>query len=155
MRIKIIQVGSTKDDYLKDGTIEILKRLSAYADVEVVNLKESAVTKTHSKDQAIAEEAEQILKRLKNEEFKIVLDERGEALDSMKFSEMLKENFDQGISICFVIGGPFGLSSEVKAKADLVLSFSKMTFTHQMIRIFLLEQIYRAICIIKGKEYHH
>ena len=118
-------------------------------------MKEVRQSKTFNEQRCVLDEGEQILKSVKDGEVLVVLDEVGRQMDSKKFAGFVEGYKNQGVSLTFVIGGPFGLSPAVKARADILLSFSKMTFTHQMIRIFLLEQIYRAFSIISGKEYHH
>lgn len=155
MKIKIIQVGKTKDSYMEAGMQEFLKRLKPFVDLEIVTLKEEKPTATFTIKQCKEKEAAEILKNLKSEDFVIVLDENGKEKSSKEFAQILKTHEDLGDKMIFVIGGPFGLTEKIREKANVVLSLSKMTFTHQMIRIFLLEQLYRAICIIKGKEYHH
>lgn len=137
MKIRILQVGKNKDAYVSDVSNEFVKRISPYAKVEITEVSEDA------------------LKKIDNKDFLIVMDEHGEEIDSVQFSKFISEKKDDGTSLCFVIGGPFGLSNEIKSKAKKTISMSKMTFTHQMIRIFLLEQIYRAFAIIHGKGYHH
>ncbi len=155
MKIKIIQVGNTKDRYLEKGIAEYLKRISPYAKMEIVELKEEKKSKTISAEICRENEGKKILKQFEERAFTIVLDEKGREMNSEKFAELLETNSDQGRTISFVIGGPFGLSEEVKKRADLVLAFSQMTFTHRMIRLILVEQIYRGLSIIAGKEYHH
>ncbi len=155
MKIKIIQVGKTKDAYMETGIQEFLKRLKSFADLEIVTLKEEKTTATFTVAQCKEKEAVEILRNLKSEDFVVVLDENGKEKNSKEFAELVKKYKNLGQSMSFVIGGPFGLTNEVRERANLLLSLSKMTFTHQMIRIFLLEQIYRGFCIIAGKEYHH
>lgn len=155
MKIKIIQVGKNKDNYIEEAVQEFIKRLHIFAKIEIVTLKEINPSKTFDKNRVIKEETEQILNHLKTADFIIVLDEKGQQIESTKFSQLLSKSKDEGKTLVFVIGGAFGLTEEIKAKANLLLSLSKMTFTHQMIRIFLLEQIYRGFCILQGKEYHH
>ncbi|MBU1151293.1 23S rRNA (pseudouridine(1915)-N(3))-methyltransferase RlmH [Patescibacteria group bacterium] len=146
MRIRIIEIGKNKDRYIEEAVEEYLKRLSPYAKVEVLDLKQ---------EKSVELEGERILKQLSSEEFVVVLDEHGKQLNSLEFAKEIGRLKDLGQTLIFVIGGAFGLSDAVRARADLILSFSKMTFTHQMIRPILLEQVYRGICIISGKEYHH
>lgn len=155
MRIQIIQVGKNKDSWIESAVGDLLKRCKPFADVEFVTVKDSVVTKTFTKEMVMKEESEAILKALKDGFKIVVLDEKGKQLSSREFAEFLGERKDGGESVCFVIGGAFGLSEEVRKRAHLLVSFSKMTFTHQMIRVFLLEQIYRGFSIINGKEYHH
>jgi 23S rRNA (pseudouridine1915-N3)-methyltransferase len=165
MKIKILQIAKNKDRYIEAEMAEFLKRLRPFCVTEIITLKEVSPSKTFTIDRCIEEEGKMILKALGAEksgllysassEFLIVLDEHGKEFSSVEFSKMLKEKNEEGINLCFVIGGPFGLSKEVKQRAGLILSMSKMTLTHQMIRLLLLEQLYRGFCIWKGKEYHH
>lgn len=152
MKIHVIQVGKTKERYLQQACDEYVKRLG---DIEIVTLKEVPVTKTVTAEQSVAQEGEAILKALPDGYFVVVLDEKGKEMNSRKFAELLESKKDIGEPICFVIGGAFGLSYEVRKRASMLLSMSQMTFTHQMIRPFLLEQIYRGLCIAAGKEYHN
>ncbi len=154
MKIRIIQIGKNKDNYLDAGISEYLKRLKPFVNLEFMTLKEVSPSKTFPVKKCVDEEGQQILKALNNGDYLLILDEKGKEMGSVNFAKILKSKKDIGRSICIVIGGPFGLAEEVINKADMVLSMSKMTFTHQMIRLFLLEQIYRAVCIIQGKEYH-
>lgn len=157
MRIRIIQIGKNKDKYIEEGTAEFLKRLRGFADVEILTLKEILASKTFTKEHAMEEEGIEILAKIGEnpDDFIIVLDEHGKEFSSVDFSKMIGENKNRGGSLTFVIGGPYGLSAEVKKRASLLFSLSKLTFTHQMIRLFLLEQIYRGFCILSGKEYHN
>lgn len=136
MHIKIIQIGKIKNTYLKEGEREFIKRLNPYAKIEMVEVKDE--------------------KRLQLEdEFVVVLDERGKEMTSVEFAKFLKTFKDRGENLNFVIGGAYGLSEELKEHASELLALSKMTFTHQMVRLFLLEQLYRGVCIILKKEYHN
>ncbi len=154
MKIKIIQLGKNKDQYIADGVDEFLKRLKPFYKIDIVTLKEISPSKTFAIDRVKIEEGAQVLKNINDDEFVFALDEYGKQFTSIDFASELKSKMDVGKSIVFIIGGPFGLSDELKNRADKLISMSKMTFTHQMIRVFLLEQIYRASCIIRGKEYH-
>jgi 23S rRNA (pseudouridine1915-N3)-methyltransferase len=157
MKIKIIQIGKNKDKYLDEGVNEFLKRLKSFCKIEIQTLKEIAPSKTFTKEKCVELEGKEILANLENsdEDFIVALDERGREFTSIEFAKFLQQRNSLGISLCFIIGGAFGLSSEVKKRSNLMISFSKMTFTHQMIRMFLLEQIYRGFCISTGKVYHH
>lgn len=163
MRIRIIQIGKNKDKYIEEAVNEFLKRLKGFADLEIVILKEHTVSKTFTKERATQEEGEEILGKVdslfrgndRSNEFLVALDERGKEYSSVEFSKFLQKFKDDGLELTFLIGGPYGLSEAVKKRANLTLSFSKMTLTHQMIRIFLLEQIYRGFCIMLEKEYHN
>ena len=154
MKIKILTISKTKSDY-SEAEQEFFKRLQKYADFEVVNIKEEPITKNRSNDEIIEIEGERLLEKIDNDYFNIALHVMGEQKTSEEFANLLQEIRDfKGGKICFIIGGPLGLSQKVLDKSDLVLSFSKMTFTHQMIRLLLLEQVYRGFEILAGTEYH-
>ena len=160
MKIKIVQVGRNKDKYMDQAVEEFMKRLRPFATIQLISIKESSASKAFTREQCMQQEAQEILKFLANEtKFElpqtIVLDEKGEEYSSTEFAQLLKENKDFGKTVIFIMGGPYGLSTEVKKKATKLMSMSKMTFTHQMIRLFLFEQIYRGFCIIAGKQYHY
>ena len=154
MNIKIICIGKLKEKYWKDAEAEYLKRLSSYAKVEVIELKES-------RTDDIAEEGEAILSALGvsgngiKKDYVITLEIKGKEFTSEKLAEKIETLGLEGKSnIAFVIGGSNGLSKEVSEAADLKLSFSHFTFPHQMMRVILLEQIYRSFKIIRNEKYH-
>ena len=145
MNITILCVGKLKEKYWSEAAAEYRKRLSRYCTITVEELKEENPEA----------EGQNILKRLKKDTLVITLEIHGKALSSEELSSKLQELALEGKSdITFVIGGSDGLSEEVSRRSDLKLSFSRMTFPHQMIRIFLLEQIYRSFKIMKGETYH-
>jgi 23S rRNA (pseudouridine1915-N3)-methyltransferase len=149
MNIRIICIGKLKEKYWRDAVAEYLKRLSAYAKVEVIELKES-------RTDDINEEGERILATLDSrKEYVITLEIQGKALSSEQLSEKIADLGIEGKSnVAFVIGGSCGLSADVSQASDYKLSFSKMTFPHQMMRVILLEQIYRSFKIIRNESYH-
>ena len=138
MKIRIIQIGRVKGEAFANEIHGFAKRIFPFADLDLVEIKEVVPEKT-----------------FKDGEFVVALDENGKELDSKGFSEFLGKRKDVGDKVAFVIGGPFGLDEAVIKRANFVLSLSKMTFTHQMVRIFLLEQIFRGFCILSGREYHY
>jgi 23S rRNA (pseudouridine1915-N3)-methyltransferase len=143
MLFKIIAVGKLKDKALAAKTAEFAKRIQAFGKLEIVELKDGTKEK----------ECDRILEALEKERgLIIVLSEDGKELTSQEFSGMISAADRKMI---FVIGGPYGLSDGVKKRAEAVLSLSRMTFTHEMCRFFLMEQIYRAIAIAKGIKYHN
>jgi 23S rRNA (pseudouridine1915-N3)-methyltransferase len=145
MNITILCVGKLKEKYWTEASAEYRKRLSRYCTITVEELKEENPEA----------EGQSILKRLKKDTFVITLEIQGRSLSSEELSARLQELALEGKSdITFIIGGSDGLSDEVSRRADFKLSFSRMTFPHQMIRIFLLEQIYRSFKIMKGETYH-
>ena len=158
MLIRIIAVGKIKEDYLKDGINEYLKRLSAYSKVEIVEVSDSKV-KDNPNDsdilKVINEEGERILSKIKCNDYIINLDLNKKELDSVGFSKFIEQKLvEGGSSITFVIGGSYGLSNKVKERANYSISLSKMTFLHQMTRLILLEQIYRSFKILNNETYH-
>lgn len=155
MKITIITLGKLKEKFYRSAQEEFLKRLSAWAKIEIIEIKEESFNEKDKAELVKQKEAEKIKKHLPDNCFSVILDEKGQTFTSVEFAEKIKKITDSDSHICFVIGGPLGLSKEISEMGNLKLSLSKMTFTHQMIRIFLLEQVYRAFTIIKGKKYHY
>jgi len=154
MRIKILHIGKVKDEFAQIGRKKYLKLLSPYAKVDMIKVKEQPKTASFSVEKILKVEGEALLQRVSKDDYVVALDERGQQLGSVEFARFLKRHAGVGRVVCFVMGGSFGLDSAVKERADKLLSLSKMTFTHQMTQVFLMEQLYRGVCIISGKEYH-
>lgn len=158
MNIGIIGVGKIKEKYLRDGIEEYKKRLSRYCSIELIEIPDEKAPETLSEkegEQVKIKEGQGILKHIKEGTYVIALDIKGKNLSSEEFSNTLKDLALTGkSSIAFIIGGSLGISKEVLQRADYSLSFSKMTFPHQLMRMILLEQIYRGFKIIKGEPYH-
>lgn len=158
MKIKIIAVGKIKEQYLKDGIAEYLQRLSSYAKVEIVEVNDSKVKDNPNEsdiNKVINEEGERILSKIKSGDLVVNLDLNKKELDSVEFSKFLNDKIvEGGASITFVIGGSYGLSNQVKERANYSISLSKMTFLYQMTRLILLEQIYRSFKILNNETYH-
>lgn len=151
MKILIIQIAVTKDKNILELEREFEKRLTPFADLETVTLKASKI----DNESARIQESETIVKKISKDFFVVALDEGGKQQSSKEFAELIKAQRDFGKGkIQFIIGGSHGLDPVVLKQVDLVLGFSKMTFTHEMIRPFLKEQIYRAFTILAGKSYH-
>ncbi len=145
MKIRILWVGKTKERYLREGIDYYLKLLQNQIRITTVEVKD---VRGSDKEKIISEESRRLLSQTKSY---ILLDEKGVEMNSREFAAfLLREDL-----IDFVIGGHLGVSDEIKNKAQAVISLSKMTFTHEMARLILLEQIYRSLTIIKGKDYHH
>lgn len=142
-KVRVVCIGKLKEKFYADAAAEYGKRLSRFADVRVEELAER---------RTLAEEAEAVLPRLRG--YVVVLAVEGKALSSEVFAAKMKELSAAGAEVTFVIGSSCGLDARVKARADLLLSFSAMTFPHQLMRVVLLEQIYRAYMINGGGEYH-
>lgn len=154
MKIQIILIGKNKDKWIAEAMDDFLRKVRPYAEVEIDVLKEEKISKSQNIEQIKREEGVKILTAVKKDFFLVVLDDKGKKLDSHEFSDLISQKIDLGQNLTFVIGGALGLSDDVKQKAGLILSFSSMTFTHQMMRVFLIEQIYRGFNILKGTDYH-
>lgn len=158
MKIRIIAIGKIKEQYLKMGIDEYLKRIKPYSNIEIVEVNDEPVS-DNPKDSEIElvknKEGEKVLKLLKPNDYLISLDMNKKEMESPDFAKFLNEKFVLGgSSINFVIGGSYGLSNELKQRANDSISLSKMTFLHQMTRLILLEQIYRAFKINRNETYH-
>lgn len=158
MNISIICVGKLKEKYLKEAINEYSKRLTRYCKLEIIELADEKTPDNASeKEEALIKEKEglNILKHVKDNMFVITLDLKGKMLSSEELSDFIKECGIKGNSnLAFIIGGSLGLSKEVLKRADFSLCFSKMTFPHQLMRVFLLEQIYRGFRILNNEPYH-
>ena len=158
MKIQIICIGKLKEKYWTDAVSEYSKRLSRFCDLEITELKESKLPDKASEVQeqaVIEEEGKNILKHVKDGSYVISLEILGKNLTSVELAEKMEELPLMGKShVTFIIGGSLGLSRDVSKRADFKLSFSKMTFPHQMMRVILLEQVYRAFKINKNEAYH-
>ena len=157
MNIKIYCIGKIKEQYLKDGIAEYLKRLLPYAKTEIIEVIDSKV-KDNPNDSDITkaknEEGDRVLKLIKND-YLIGLDLNKKEFTSEEFADFIEQKFvEGGSSISFVIGGSYGLSENLKKRCNSSISLSKMTFLHQMTRLVLLEQIYRAFKILNNETYH-
>lgn len=158
MNLRIVAIGKIKEKFLQDGIAEYSKRLTAYGKIDIIELKEESFKEPLSSKerlQIVTKEGERILGQLGNRSFVFVLDPRGRSLASEDLAQRIADLGIQGVSqVDFVIGGSLGLSAAVKERADLMLSFSKFTFPHQLMRLILVEQLYRAMTIIRGEQYH-
>ncbi len=158
MNIKIICIGKLKEKYWIQATEEYLKRIGRFAKIEVIELKETRISDKPSaaeEESVKRSEGEEILKKIKKDDYCITLEIKGKQLSSEEFAGSLATLALEGkSSIAFVIGGSLGLSQEVSKRADFKLSFSPMTFPHQMMRVILLEQIYRCFKINNNETYH-
>ncbi len=155
MKIIIICLGKTKQKFIEEGIKEYQKRITKYVKLEWQILPDVKLTGSKTIEIVKDQEAAILEKNFPKSSFLIVLDEKGKDFSSEKFAKYLEDKFPIGKDIIFVIGGVYGLSNRILKKADLVLSFSRFTYTHQMIRFLLVEQLYRSFTIIKGKKYHY
>lgn len=158
MKIKLICVGKLKEKYLDDGIKEYLKRISAYSDIEVIEVADERIPDNPSlAEETIvkSKEGRRILDKVKQDDYMILLDVQGKELDSIQFAERIEDCMINGKStIDFVIGGSLGHGEDVLTRANARISFSQMTFPHQLMRLILVEQIYRAFKIIRHGTYH-
>jgi 23S rRNA (pseudouridine1915-N3)-methyltransferase len=152
MRAEILCVGKTRPGFIADGIAEYEKRVQPWINLEWKVLPAVQLTSSTNVEGVKSREAQSILAALNDGVFTVVLDEQGTMMDSVTFADLFDGRRDR---MRFVIGGTYGLDASVRKRADLVLSFSRFTFTHEMIRMFLTEQIYRAMTIRAGKKYHY
>lgn len=158
MKIKVVAVGKLKEKYLRDGIAEYAKRLGAYTKVEIIEAADERIPDKASEaicKQVKDREGERLLKHIASSDYVILLAVQGQMMDSIAFSRHLERQMTQGAStITFVIGGSLGHSDAIAKRADFQISFSQMTFPHQLMRLILMEQIYRAFKIMKNETYH-
>jgi rRNA large subunit m3Psi methyltransferase rlmH len=158
MKIKLVTVGKLKEKYLKDGIAEYTKRLSRFSKLEIVELADEKTPDKASEvenQQILEKEGNRILAKISEREFVVALAIEGKQFASEEFSSILSDITVRGFSdITFVIGGSLGLSPTVKKRANLLMSFGKFTLPHQLMRLVLVEQIYRAFMIQQGSPYH-
>ena len=156
MNIRLINIGKTTVPYLIDGELDYMRRLQHYLKFERLDLKEFKSVKNQSKEVLKKKEAELILKQLNPKDIVVLLDEKGKEMGSEHFSVWLEKKQMIGPKqIIFITGGAYGFDESVYRRADEIISISKMTFSHQMIRLLFLEQLYRAKTILNGEKYHH
>lgn len=156
MKATLLVIGKTDKDFVKKGIDEYQKRLVHYLPFEFKIIPDLKNTRNLSENQQKQKEGELILEKLKPTDTLILLDENGKEFSSVGFSKFMEQKMISGTrNLVFVIGGPYGFSEEVYKKAQGKVSLSKMTFSHQMIRMIFIEQLYRAMTIIKGEPYHH
>ena len=156
MKIELAVIGKTSIGYLKQGIDEYIKRLKHYVPFEIKYIDDIKNTKNISEDQQKRTEGAKILSLLDKSDFVVLLDEHGKEYTSMQYSSYIQKRMLSGVKkVVFVIGGPYGFSQEVYARANDKISFSKMTFNHEIIRLIFTEQLYRAYTIINHEPYHH
>ena len=156
MKIELAVIGKTSIGYLKQGIDEYIKRLKHYVPFEIKYIDDIKNSKNISEDQQKRTEGAKILSLLDKSDFVVLLDEHGKEYTSMQYSSYIQKRMLSGAKkVVFVIGGPYGFSQEVYDRANDKISFSKMTFNHEMIRLIFTEQLYRAYTIINHEPYHH
>lgn len=156
MKITLLVVGKTEDKYLIEGIDKYLNRLKHYIGFNLIVIPDLKNTKNLTEAQQKSKEAELILKQVNNSDLLILMDEKGKKYSSVAFANYLNKQMIGSIQhMVFVIGGPYGFDESVYKRANGSISLSDMTFSHQMVRLFFVEQLYRAFSILKGEPYHH
>ncbi|MFD2741890.1 MULTISPECIES: 23S rRNA (pseudouridine(1915)-N(3))-methyltransferase RlmH [Sphingobacterium] len=156
MKVTLVCVGKTDEKYIEEGIAKYTKRLIHYVKFNITVIPDIKNSKNLSQEQQKEKEGELILKQVDNSDTLMLLDEKGQQYRSVDFSKLLDKNMVSNVQhMVVVIGGPYGFSDRVYQRANGLLSLSKMTFSHQMIRLFFVEQLYRAFSIMRGEPYHH
>jgi len=156
MKITLLVVGKTEDKYLIEGIEKYLNRLKHYIGFNLLVIPDLKNTKNLTEAQQKSKEAELILKQINNGDMVILMDEKGKKYTSVKFSDYLNKQMIGSVQqLTFIIGGPYGFDETIYKRANGTISLSDMTFSHQMVRLFFVEQLYRAFSILKGEPYHH
>ena len=156
MKIKLIVVGKTNATYLLGGEKEYENRLKHYTKFEEIIITDIKQTGKWSESELKKKEGQLILAKIENSDHVILLDDKGKSFSSLQFSEFLQQKLNSSLkSLVFVIGGSYGFSDEVYLRANSKFSLSKMTFSHQMVRLIFKEQLYRGFSILRGEKYHH
>jgi 23S rRNA (pseudouridine1915-N3)-methyltransferase len=156
MKIRILAVGKIKEDYLLAALKEYSKRISAFADLEIVEIAEAKFSKENNSEilLAIDKESSSIVNALNKKDYNVLLDSGGKDLDSLKLAQHFAAAQQTNSSFTFIIGGSYGVNDLLKKRVNLRLSFSKLTFPHQLVRVMLVEQIYRIFKINNNQMYH-
>lgn len=156
MKVRLLLIGKTEEDFLKSGIRDYEIRVNRYLPFDILELPVPKNSASLSQGEQKKRESELITRQFQQSDCIILLDERGKEMRSVEFSEFLNKQFVAGFKrILFIVGGPYGFDPSLKKQASFILSLSKMTFSHQMVRLFFTEQLYRALTILKGESYHH
>ncbi len=155
VKLKFIFIGKTKESWIAEGLEHYQKMLGKFGNLEFINIKDEKITEHSSEKIVLEKEGERVLKCLDKKNYSLILDQKGKMLSTEELAKLFKEKMNQGYNdFIFITGGTLGLSPEVVNSADFKLSLSRMTFPHQLVRLILLEQVYRAFSIIEGRKYH-
>jgi len=156
MKIRLLVIGKTEEEYLRAGIRNYENRIRHYVPFEIIEVPAVKNAAKLTPDAQNLQEAELIRKRIAPGEITVLLDERGREMNSTEFAGFLGKQFLSGNkTLVFIVGGPFGIDRSLKAGASAILSLSRMTFSHQMVRLFFTEQLYRGLTILRGESYHH
>jgi 23S rRNA (pseudouridine1915-N3)-methyltransferase len=156
MKITLVLTGKTNESFIKDGFMQYEKRILHYIPFNVVTIPDLKNTKSLDSYQTMEKEADLQMKNISETDFLVLLDEAGKEFRSLDFADFLQQRMNASVkNLVFIIGGPYGFSDRVKKRANAKLSLSKMTFSHQIVRLIFMEQLYRAFSIIRNEPYHH
>ncbi len=156
MKIKLINVGSTDVSFLQEGIDYYLKKIVHYVPTEIINLPQIKAGKNQGHEQLKKLEGEMIIRHIALNDMPVLLDERGKQFSSTGFAAYLQQWMNRGVkNLIFITGGPYGFSRAVYERVNEQIALSAMTFPHQLVRLIFLEQLYRALTILKGEQYHH
>lgn len=156
MKVVLLQVDKTQDSYLIEGIENYTKRLHNYTDYKTLTISVPKAVRQRSHNEQKLEEAKLILNELQPEDTLVLLDEKGKEFTSVEFSKFIAQKQNASVKrLVFLMGGPFGFDELVYKRANGKIALSQMTFSHQMVRLFFVEQLYRAFTILKGEKYHH
>ncbi|RZK49139.1 MAG: 23S rRNA (pseudouridine(1915)-N(3))-methyltransferase RlmH [Pedobacter sp.] len=156
MKITLLAVGKTEGNYLNEGIAKYLGRLKHYINFNFLIIPDIKNSKNLTEAQQKSKEAEQILKHIANADVLVLLDERGKQYSSIDFAQYINKQMVGSVQhLIFLIGGPYGFDESIYNRANASISLSTMTFSHQMVRLFFVEQLYRAFSILKNEPYHH
>ena len=155
MKIKLIVIGKTDESYLTKGIDKYVDRLRHYVNFEVVTINDIKLGKKINIEVQKEMEGKEIMGKVADNDYLILLDENGQTFSSMDCSKYLQKRLNAGNDLVFLVGGPFGFSQRIYERANAKIALSNLTFSHQMVRLFFVEQSYRAFTILKGEKYHH
>lgn len=155
MKISLLIIGKTDEAYLKEGIQKYVDRLKHYCQLEITELHDVKLGKKANAKLQKDEEGKILMDKLKSNDFVVLLDEKGKEYTSVEMANYLQKRMNGGTDIVFIVGGPFGFSERIYERANSKLALSKLTFSHQMVRLFFVEQLYRSFTILKGEKYHH
>lgn len=156
MKLILLQTGKTTEKYITEGINNYFDRIKKYVSFDIQTIPELRNTKNMPINEQKNKEGEKLAEQFSNDDFVLLLDEKGKEYDTVEFARFLEKSFMlRKKRIVFVIGGPWGFSEDIYKRSDSTLSLSNMTFSHQLVRLLFMEQLYRALTVIKGDPYHH
>jgi 23S rRNA (pseudouridine1915-N3)-methyltransferase len=156
MKVILLQTGRTTEKYIVDGITNYLNRIKKYVSFDILTVPALRNAKNMPVNEQKNREGERISEHINDDDYVLLLDEKGKEYSTMEFSRLLEKSFlIQKKRLLFVIGGPWGFSDAIYKRSDTIVSLSKMTFSHQVVRLLFMEQLYRALSVIKGDPYHH